>query len=128
MGNIIYWILLGLFALSNTAGGLLMKAGSGKVAFGDGQAITVTIKTMLTNWQLILGVCFYGFSFVLSTLVYTKINLNIAYPIMLASSFLLVSIASVFLFSEKFNALQMFGSVLVIIGIVLVAVNMKTNS
>ncbi|MBU0976393.1 MAG: SMR family transporter [Patescibacteria group bacterium] len=127
MGNIIYWVLLGLFALSNTAGGLLMKAGSSKVAFGEGQALVETVKTMATNWQLILGVCFYGFSFVLSTLVYTKINLNIAYPIMLASSFLLVSVSSVFLFSEKFSTVQIFGSVLVIIGIVMVAVNMKTS-
>lgn len=126
MGNFVYWILLALFALSNTAGGLLMKAGSGKVAFGEGQALVETAKTMVTNWQLILGICFYGFSFVLSTLVYTKINLNIAYPIMLASSFLLVSIASVFLFGEQFSKIQVFGSVLVITGIVMVAVNMKT--
>src|SRR5690606_26892879 len=114
MNNAIYWVLLVLFSLSNTTGGLLMKAGSQRVHFGSGYTLIQTFKGMITNWQLILGICFYGFSFVISTLVYTKISLNIAYPIMIASSFLLVSIGSVILFGEKFTPVQIFGSVIVV--------------
>ena len=104
-----------------------MKAGSQKVSFGEGAALLETVKSMATNWQLILGVGFYGFSFVVSTLVYTKISLNVAYPIMIASSFLLVSLGSVFLFGEKFVPVQIFGMVFVVVGIVMVAANMKTT-
>jgi multidrug transporter EmrE-like cation transporter len=128
MNNLVYYILLAIFALSNTAGGLLMKLGSQKVAFGQGESIVKTLLSMATNWQLVLGVGFYGFSFVLATLVYTKISLNVAYPIMMASSFLLISIASVVLFKESFVPVQILGSLLVIIGIVMVAANMAPSA
>ena len=127
MNNAVYYILLVLFTLSNTAGGLLMKVGSQKVPFGEGEPIIKTLLSMATNWHLVLGVAFYGFSFVLSTLVYTKISLNVAYPVMMASSFLLISIASVVFFKESFIPVQILGSILVIAGIVMVAANMKTS-
>lgn len=125
MSNVTYYILLAVFTLSNTAGGLLMKVGSKKVPFGQGESIVKTLISMATNWQLVIGVGFYGFSFVLATLVYTKIPLNIAYPIMMASSFLLISIASVVLFKESFVSVQILGSLLVVAGIVMVAADMN---
>lgn len=126
MSNLVYYILLGIFAFSNAAGGLMMKFGSKHVSFGHGDSLLVTMKTMITNWQLIAGICFYGFSFVISTLIYTKINLNIAYPIMVTLAFFLISIASIVFLNEKFTLIQILGSLFMVIGIVLVATNVKT--
>jgi len=121
MSNSIYYILLGIFALSNSAGGLMMKLGSKEVAFGSGQPIVETVKSMITNWQLILGIGFYGFSFFLATLIYTKISLNIAYPIMVTLAFFIISLASIIFLGEKFTSLQVLGIVIMLIGIILVA-------
>lgn len=128
MNSVVYYVLLVLFTLSNTAGGLLMKVGSQKVPFGEGEPIMRTLLSMATNWHLILGVAFYGFSFVLSTLVYTKISMNVAYPIMMASAFLLISIASVVFFKETFTLVQVLGSIIVVVGIVMVATNMNPST
>jgi multidrug transporter EmrE-like cation transporter len=125
MSNMVYIVLLVICIITNAGGGILMKMGSKNVAFGQGESLVKTGLTMISNWQLIIGIVSYGLSFVFSTLVYTKISLNIAYPIAVGSSFLLISIASVLFFSEKFTPIQIFGSILLITGIILIASNFK---
>lgn len=59
----------------------------------------------------------------INTFLFTKslkeINLGIAYPIFSAASISLIIVVSVFLFNEKFNLVNFFGALLIILGIVL---------
>lgn len=125
MNSPVYYILLGLTIITNAGGGLLMKIGAKTVNFGQGESIIETIKTLILNWQLILGIFSYGLSFVFATLVYTKINLNIAYPIMVGTSFLLISLASLVFLKEQFTPIQVLGSIFLVIGIFMIGVNLK---
>lgn len=127
MSNFVYYILLVLTIVSNAGGGFLMKLGSDKVTFGDGGSLIETAKTMITNWRLIFGIGSYGLSFVFATLVYTKISLNVAYPIAVCSSFLLITIASVVVLKEDFNNMQKIGAGFLILGIVMIASNFKAG-
>jgi len=104
----------------------MMKLGSESVTFGKGESLTQTALTMITNWKLIFGIGAYGLSFVFATLVYTKISLNIAYPIAVCSSFLLITLASIVFLHEKFSTVQGIGSLMLIIGIIMIASNLKT--
>ena len=58
-----------------------------------------------------------------NTFLFTKslkeINLGIAYPIFSAASISLIIVVSVFLFNEKFNLVNFFGALLIMLGIVL---------
>lgn len=126
MSNIVYYVLLVLTIVSNAGGGLMMKLGSEKVTFGKGESLIQTASTMITNWKLILGIGSYGLSFVFATLVYTKISLNVAYPVAVCSSFLLITIASIIFLNEKFTTIQGIGSVFLIVGIIMIASNLKS--
>lgn len=126
MSNVVYYVLLVLAIILNSTGGILMKIGSNNVSFGQGESLIKTIQTMMTNWQLIIGIGLYGTSFVVSTLVYTKIPLNIAYPIILAGTLILVTISSVLLLKEGFTGWQLFGSIFLIIGIGMIARSLKS--
>ena len=121
----VYYVLLLLAILTNSVGGLLMKLGSEKVPFGNGESTMKVLSSMATNWQLIIGITSYGLSFVFSTLVYTKISLNIAYPVMVGSSFLLISLASLVFLGERFNTIQILGSVFLVSGIGMIASNIR---
>lgn len=127
MSNVIYYLLLLMTVALNASGGVMMKVGSKHVAFGSGEGLLKTGLSMVTNWQLVLGVFLYGLSFVTSTLVYTKVSLNIAYPILVGSSFLLISVASLIFFSEKFTVIQIVGSILLLVGIFMISLNLKSS-
>ena len=126
MSDIVYYVLLVIAIFLNSTGGVLMKFGSENVSFGEGEKLLKTAQTMITNWQLILGICMYGISFVVSTLVYTKIPLNVAYPIILAGALIVVSIASVIILKENYTVWHLFGSFFLIIGIAMIARNLKS--
>lgn len=125
MSNIVYYILLVLTIVTNAGGGFMMKLGSETVSFGKGGSLIETATTMITNWKLILGIFSYGMSFVFATLVYTKISLNIAYPVSVCSSFLIITIASIIFLNERFTTVQGIGSLFLIIGIFMIASNLR---
>lgn len=104
-----------------------MKYGSKRLAFGHGETIIKTVLSMVTNWQLIAGIFLFGLSFAFTTVVYSKFNLNVAYPIMVGCSFLLMTLATVLFLGEKLTPLQILGSIFLIGGIALISTNLKST-
>jgi multidrug transporter EmrE-like cation transporter len=108
--------------LTAVASQLLLKKGISAFIFQGFSlsGIVSLIKHVITNAFLVGGVLFYGISFLLWLVVLTKTKLSFAYPIT-SINFVLVLIASYYLFGEKLAYLQYFGIMLIIVGVIVLS-------
>lgn len=113
MGYLLLFTALGLNATAN----LLLKRGADHlVPFGQPDAI----RSLLTNYELLAGLSLFALNVVFYVGALARLNLAVAYPIMMAGGVLIVFVASVVLFKESFTFLQLVGTALLISGITLV--------
>lgn len=107
------------FMLASVALGTL-----GQIAFKYGamQMASQPATTLLDNlkWPLVVGVSLYGTSTILYILALKKLELSFAYPL-ISIGYVLVLIASYFLFHESISWLRIGGVALILAGISLVA-------
>jgi len=112
------YILLGVAILTAVLSQLLFKHGVS--ALGDVRfslsGIGLIIANVFRNPFLLTGLFFYGISFILWLFVLMKIKLSIAYPFT-SLNFVLVIIASYYLFGEKLSVFQYCGIILITIGV-----------
>ena len=76
---------------------------------------------MLGNFQLLAGLILFALNVVFYVGALARLNLAVAYPIMMAGGVLIVFSASIVLFKEPFTNAQLIGTVFLIVGITLVA-------
>ena len=90
----IFTIFLILAIIFNAGANIMMKAGvtSEPVKMEDG--IMNFILSYLTNWQLMLGLLFFGIALIFYTKALEKFNLSIAYPLMTSCGLIIVSLWS----------------------------------
>lgn len=100
------YLYLALAFLLNASGNILLKEGSAH-----------PIST--GNWQLILGLVLFGANALFYVLALKTLPLSIAYPTMVAMSFLIVLTYAYFRLGEGFGWLNILGYVLIIAGVVL---------
>lgn len=110
--------ILGLAILTAVISQLLFK--KGVTLFGDIEFsirnVGVILLNIFRNPFILTGLLFYGISFLFWLFVLTKMKLSIAYPIT-SLNFVLVLIASYYLFGEKLSFLQYGGILLIMLGI-----------
>jgi len=70
---------------------------------------------------LATSVLLYGFSFILTALVYARLPLSVVSPLMAGAVFVLVALAAVQVFGEVLGPSRLLGIVLVLAGIGLLA-------
>jgi len=105
----------------NAMANVLIKVGMlNKVDLFDQGLFSAMIK-ILTNPFAFVGITSFGIAFVLYSGVLSKLDLSIAYPIMTGSGFLLVLLASIFLFREQINIYRCIGIVCIIFGISMIS-------
>ena len=96
----------------------------GQIAFKYGamQMAEQPATTLLDNLKLpiVVGVALYGSSTILYILALRKLELSFAYPL-ISIGYVLVLIASYFLFNESISWLRIGGVALILAGISLVA-------
>ena len=80
------------------------------------------IPRVLQNLWLIGGLFLFGISFLLWLLVLSKLQLNIAYPILVSLNFSFITLISWFLFKEYLGWLQVLGLGLIILGVFLLLI------
>lgn len=96
------------------------------LAFGLNALANVLLKLGATkglalgNWQLLTGLFFFAINVVFYFLALRALPLSVAYPIMVAMSFLLINGYAFMTLGEPVTPLQMVGYVLIIGGLVLV--------
>jgi multidrug transporter EmrE-like cation transporter len=79
------------------------------------------IWAILQNVWILFGGFLFVISFLTWLFILSKLQLNIAYPIILSIEASLVTVASWFLFKEYLSLPQILGIILVIVGIILIS-------
>ena len=92
-----------------------------KVAADHGVILKGSILHIISgNYLIILGCFIFAINAFFYVLALRSIPLSIANPVMLVMSLVIVSIASVFLFHERIDNIQMFGYALLILSVVII--------
>lgn len=98
----------------STAGQLLLKSGMdviGELGFAD---IGLLIRSVLSTWQVILGLTAFGASAVFWLLTLSRVPLSTAYPIV-SLGYVLILLFSVLVLGER-PSLTVWGGVALIMG------------
>ena len=118
-------ILISAVSILITVGANLFLK-KGVMALGDlnfsFSGIFSAILNALQNAWILIGIFLYGVSFLLWLFIISKIQLNIAYPIVFSLQLILVAVASWFLFKEYLSLWQILGIALIMAGIFLLTV------
>ena len=110
-----------IIALSLNAGAnILLKIGSGKIGNLKGLPLTELILHLLGNIPLVLGLLFFALNVVFYTGALSRLNLSVAYPIMMTGGVLIITLFSYFYLKESLNSLQLVGIFCITVGIALV--------
>lgn len=113
MGYVFLTVALTLNATAN----LLMKMGADRIGALDGPGM---LRGILTNHYLVGGIVLFGLNIVFYVAALTRMNLSIAYPVMMAGGVLIVVAVSVLYFRESLTLAQVAGILLLMVGLVLV--------
>ncbi len=115
-------IAFGAAILTAVVSQLLFKKGVSTFVFQDFsfEEILVLIRHIFSNWFLVCGIFFYGVSFLLWVIVLSKTKLSFAYPIT-SINFILVLLASYYLFDEKLALVQYLGILIIIFGVLILS-------
>lgn len=117
------YLLFGISVTSTVLAHLCFKKGVLKLGAIDFSLATMpqTILHLVQNVWILAG----GFLFVLSFLTWlailSKLQLNVAYPIIIGIEAVLVSLASWLIFHEYLSWLQILGIIFVILGILFIS-------
>ncbi len=105
--------------LLNAAANILMKVGMRRV--GNVRGFLPVMKKAVFQPAIFFGVLAFVLALGAYSFVLTKLNLNVAYPIMVSMGLIVVVLASAFVLFEPVSIIQIVGFVLIIAGVWLVA-------
>lgn len=109
-------IIMILFSvITGAVGQLFLKSGALRV--NTSQLVGVM---KFVNPPMLFGFFFYGLSSIIWVLVLRKVQLSYAYP-MISLGYIIVFIASYFLFNESLNLYRLIGIAFILTGIIFVA-------
>lgn len=113
-------VLILVSVLFGAAGQVMMKWGTNQINLASGSGLSRSLYVYFTNVPLLSGLALYGISAIFWVLAIGKVELSYAYP-MVALGYVLVFIASFFLFHEHITFLRIWGLLLIVIGVVFIA-------
>jgi multidrug transporter EmrE-like cation transporter len=122
MTPITWLLLLGGVAL-NAAAQLLLKAAtrtSGILVSDSGELSWSAVAQLARTYPLWIGLSVYGVSVVLWLGALSRVPVSVAYP-MLSAGYVVNAIAAAFLFGEALSVPKVFGILLIIAGVVVLA-------
>jgi len=120
------YIFLVIALILNASANILMKLGASRIPVNIKElSFTEIITSIITNYFIIIGIIVFAFNVIFYIASLSKLNLSIAYPIMTAGGFLIISTFSFYYFKEPLTSVQIIGIILMAIGITLVAYNLK---
>ncbi|MGE5371738.1 MAG: SMR family transporter [Solirubrobacterales bacterium] len=86
-----------------------------------GQNLFQVVLALITNAWVWIGVVSFGVAFLSYSLILSRTNLSVAYPIITSLGFVVITVVSVFLFQEKLSLLQGGGLALILGGVWMVS-------
>ena len=111
------YVLLTVAVTLNATANLLMKMGADQIGSRGEPGV---LRAVVTNHYLAAGVILFGLNIVFYVAALTRLNLSVAYPVMMAGGVLIVTCASVMYFRESLSFMQVTGILFLIAGLVLV--------
>jgi len=108
--------LILLCTLFTSVAQVLYKFGADKLSFD--------ILSIITNYPLIIGLCLYGLSAVLLIIAFKGGEVSTLYPI-IATSYVWVSILSIYFLSEVMTPLKWTGVIIIFLGVSFVGIGSK---
>jgi multidrug transporter EmrE-like cation transporter len=109
-------LLIAIYALTTSAGLVSIKIGTA----GEGLARITDGKFQLhVTAMSILGIFLYGVSFLLYTYLISKFDLGYIIPVTTGIVYILIFIASFWIFKEQFTLVKCIGIALVLVGVAL---------
>jgi multidrug transporter EmrE-like cation transporter len=124
-----YGIALVLALVLNAAANLMMKFGSVGLRDSlqaDPRRDAGTLAGMLAhNWILVLGLFFFATNVLLYTYALQVIKISVAYPIMVSGGFAIIALVAWLGLKETLTPVQWGGIALILIGVYLVARDVK---
>jgi len=115
----ILYLLFAISVLSTVSAHLCFKKGVLKL--GELSVSLPGVIHIIQNGWILLGGALFVISFLTWLFILSKMQLNIAYPIIIGIEAVLVALISWFLFHEYLSWLQILGIACVIIGIILIS-------
>jgi multidrug transporter EmrE-like cation transporter len=112
MGYVFLVVALTLNATAN----LLLKAGAERIGPPD----EPIVARLLTNYHLLSGLVLFALNVVFYVAALTRLNLSVAYPVMMAGALLIVVCVSIVSFGDSLSAAQGIGIACLLVGLVLV--------
>ena len=104
----------------NAIGNVMMKRGMNTVKDIPLNTFRIVFFNLVLNPLLIIGACSYVLSLVFYIFVLQKVSLNIAYPVVVACTAVIVNLAAQFMLHESITWSQIAGYVVIIGGIYLI--------
>jgi len=104
----------------NAVGNIMMKQGMNSVKDIPLNTFRSVLSSLILNPLLIIGAGSYVLSLAFYIFVLQKVSLNIAYPVVVACTAILVNIASQFMLHESITWSQIIGYAVIISGIYLI--------
>ncbi len=89
--------------------------------------LSFDIFSIITNWQIIIGLILYGTAAVLLIIALSAGEVSVLYPI-IATSYIWVSLLSMYFFGEIINLYKWVGMIFIFFGVILVAKGGKKDS
>jgi multidrug transporter EmrE-like cation transporter len=119
MGYVFLTVALTLNATAN----LLLKMGADRMGAFEGLG---SLREIVTNRYLVGGLVLFALNIVFYVAALARMNLSVAYPVMMAGGVLIVASASVLYFREPLTVAQVCGILLLMAGILLVTHRVAT--
>jgi len=110
------YLYLALAFTLNAVANILLKLGSQRGITLHGSLISIA----LGNWEALVGCGLFAINILFYFLALRALPLSIAYPIMVAMSFIIINSYAFFELKEGLATGQLIGYVLIIVGLILV--------
>ena len=115
-----HYFLILLYVFLSVSGLILFKLGN---QYGLSANLSMTCFSIKIPWISILGLAFYVLSYLLFMILIAKSNLTQLIPVTTGVVYITTLVASVAIFKENVSTSQVLGSLLIMIGILLMNKN-----
>lgn len=113
------WVYIVLYVIFAVVGSTLLKAGAAESAH---TLFTVPLINLPVSLLTIFGIICYGISFILYTVLLANLDLSFVSPVTVGCVYVLLMITAVLFFGEAMTAAKISGSVLVLVGVLLMII------
>jgi len=111
------WVYIALYVVFAVVGSTLLKAGASAE-----ELFTVPLINLPVSLITLFGILSYGVSFILYTVLLSRLELSFLSPVTVGLVYILLMLTAVFFFHEPMTASKISGSLLVLVGVLLMII------